>query len=679
MDDRCHMLERSRPAQLQLDRRVGAVHVLHRDYETRGVLSLSKCGVHRYAIDSSTDVLCCAYAVDNEPVKLWTPGDAIPAEFQEAAASSNWLACAHSAGFELMLEKLQLAPRYGWPTIPIARQRCTFAMASALALPSRLEKLADVLELSRRKDVAGHRLMLQMSKPRRAHKDEDPNQIYWFNDEERLQRLYAYCMADVEVERELYAHLQSLSPSEQAIWELDVQINARGFYLDQQLAVAAKKLAAAAVPEIDTELAEVTGGAVTAINQIARLQSWLREHGCAVESLDKRSVAALLKTELPFDVQRVLELRQDGGQAAVKKIAALLDRVGGSGRVRGSFVYHKASTGRWAGSGPQPQNLKRPEINDVDAAIAAVLTGDYNHVRSLYPRVLSLLGDLGRSLICAAPGRVLIGADFGAIESRVLAWVVNEQWKVEAYRRYDATRDPRDEPYCVLASRMLHLHEGSIKPGSRERIFGKTGDLACGYQGGENAIEKFAPGVFNKAEREQIKTEWRAAHPAVCKFWYAVDRAAWTAVRERGRVVACDPIVFKCAGNFLLLKLPSGRKLAFPFARTKLLDSQHGSVIFADNSDGQFRDCRNGAGAYGGLWTENIVSAIARDLLAEAVLRLEAAGYPIVLHVHDEIVCEVPEGFSSTDEFTRLMTQRPSWALDLPIAASAWTGSRYCK
>jgi DNA polymerase bacteriophage-type len=673
------MLERSALLSVQLDRRVDAVHVLHRDYETRGVLPLSKCGVHRYAIDFQTEVLCCAYAVDNEPVKLWTPGDAVPAEFREAAASPNWVGAAHNSSFEMMIEKLLLAPRYGWPTIPLERQRCTLAMASALALPGRLEKLGDVLELSRRKDVAGHRLMLQMSKPRRPHKDEDPNRIYWFDDQERLQRLYAYCMADVEVERELYSHLPSLSPSELAVWALDVQINARGFYLDQQLATAAKKLAAAAVPEIDIELAEVTGGAVTAINQIARLQTWLREHGCAVESLDKRSVAALIKTELPPNVQRVLELRQDGGQAAVKKIAALLDRVGSSGRVRGSFVYHKASTGRWAGSGPQPQNLKKPEVDNVDAAIAAVLTGDYDHVRSLYPRVLSLLGDLGRSLICAAPGRVLIGADFGAIESRVLAWVANEQWKLEAYRRYDATRDPRDEPYCVLASRMLHLPEGSVKPGSRERNFGKTGDLACGYQGGENAIEKFAPGVFNKAEREQIKTEWRVAHPAVVKFWYAVDRTAWTAVQERGRVVACSPVAFKCVGNFLLLKLPSNRKLAYPFARLKLLDPQHGAIIFADNSDGQFRDCRNGEGAYGGLWVENVISGIARDLLVAAMLRLEASGYPIVLHVHDEIVCEVPEGFGSTDEFTRLMTQRPSWASDLPIAASAWTGSRYCK
>jgi len=672
------MLEHATSA-ARFDRRIGAVHTVHRDIETRGLLPLSKVGVHRYAADARTEILCCAYTVDNEPVKLWTPDDAVPAEFREAAANPNWLAVAHNAAFEMTIEELLLAPRYGWPLIPVERQRCTLAMASALALPGKLERVADVLELSRRKDVAGHRLMQMMSKPRRAHKDEDPNQIYWFNDQERLQRLYDYCKADVEVERELYAHLQPLSTTEQIIWELDARVNARGFCLDQQLAAAAKKLAAAAAPEIDAELAEVTSGAVTAVNQIARLQTWLQAQGCAVDSLDKKSVAALLKTDLLPNVQRVLELRQNGGQAAIKKVAALLNRVGSDGRVRGSFQYHKASTGRWAGSGPQPQNLKKPETDDVAAAITAVSTGDYDYVRSLYPRVLSLLGDLSRSLVCAAPGHVLIGADFGAIESRTLAWVAGEDWKLEAYRRYDATRDPRDEPYCVLAGRMLHLPEGTVIPGSRERAFGKIGDLACGYQGGENAIEKFAPGIFSKQERERIKTEWRAAHPAICKFWYAIDRAAWTAVQERGRVVNCGRVAFKCSGNFLLLKLPSGRKLAYPFARPKLLDPQHGAVVFADSSDGQFRDCRNGNGAYGGVWTENIVSGIARDLLAEAMLRIETTGYWIALHVHDELVCEVPVGFGSTDEFTRLMTQRPSWALDLPIAANAWTGSRYCK
>src|SRR5262249_19696329 len=152
----------------------------------------------------------------------------------------------------------------------------------------------------------------------------------------------------------------------------------------------------------------------------------------------------------------------------------------------------------------------------------------------------------------------------GSIESRVLAWVAGEQWKLDAYRRYDATRDPKDEPYCILACRMLHVAEGTITPDQHERAYGKTGDLACGYQGGANAIEKFAPGAFGEAERKQIKTEWRAAHPKIKRFWYEIDRAAWTAVHERGRVVRCGPVALKCDSAFLQLKLPSGRKLSYP-------------------------------------------------------------------------------------------------------------------
>ena len=170
----------------------------------------------------------------------------------------------------------------------------------------------------------------------------------------------------------------------------------------------------------------------------------------------------------------------------------------------------------------------------------------------------------------------------------------------------------------------------------------------------------------------------RAAHRAIKQFWYDIDRAAWTAVRERGRVVRCGRVAFKCVGAFLFMKLPSGRKLAYPYPRI-IGDQREQNVVFADNAAGQFRDCRNGSGAYGGVWTENVVSGIARDLLAEAMLRIEAAGYPIVIHVHDELVAEVPIGFGSTEEFTRLMTRKPARALELPIAASAWTGTRYCK
>jgi DNA polymerase len=346
--------------------------------------------------------------------------------------------------------------------------------------------------------------------------------------------------------------------------------------------------------------------------------------------------------------------------------------------VRGAFRYHGASTGRWAGEGFQPQNLKRPVVEDLDAAIAAVATGDYAHMRSLYDRPLSVVGDCIRSMICAAPGHVLIGADFSSIESRVLAHTGGEDWKLDAYRRYDATRDPRDEPYCETACKIFGVPSGSYTKDAPERSVGKTCDLAFGYMGGLNAWRKFEPDRFTDEEVEEFKRQWRAAHPATKRFWYDIDRAAWTAVRERGRVVQCGRVSFKCSGAFLFLKLPSGRKLAYPYPRI-VGDEREQRVVFADNSAGQFRDCRHGQGAYGGLWTENVVSGIARDLLAEAMLRIEAAGYPIVLHVHDEVVAEVPIGFGSLEEFTQLMTRKPTWALDLPIAASAWTGSRYSK
>ena len=402
-----------------------------------------------------------------------------------------------------------------------------------------------------------------------------------------------------------------------------------------------------------------------------------------LRKLDKKTIEKLLLDAelLPPPVRRVLELRQGGAQAAVKKIDALLARAGDDDRIRGAFRYHGAATGRWAGQGYQPQNLKRLTVKDeeLDAAIAAVATGDYEHVRARYERPLAIVGECSRPTICAAPGHVLIGGDFSAIESRVLAWVAGEEWKLESYRRFDETHDPRDEPYCITACKIFRVPDGSFTKESPERGVGKICDLAFGYMGALGAWRKFEPDKFTDEEVEKFKAEWRAAHPKIVELWHALDRAAWTAVRERGRVVRCGCVAFKCTGAFLQLKLPSGRKISYPNPRIKVVSPREQVVVFSDNAAGQFTDCRHGHGAYGGTWTENIVSGISRDLLVEAMQRIEAAGYPIVLHCHDEIVAEVPEGSANTEEFTRLMTQVPSWASGLPIAAGVWSGPRYCK
>jgi DNA polymerase len=635
------------------------------DCETRSALNLKKVGARRYSADQTSDVWCVAWCVDDGPVQLWRPGEPPPIhEFADAVE-----VVAHNAGFERAIFADILGPRYKWPAIPTERWRCTMAASLALALPPSLAKVASVLKLPEQK---GNKSVVDLTcKPRRPRGDEDPNGLYWFDDPERLQALYDYCKQDVETERALWRWLSPLIPAEQELWQLDQQINDRGFYTDGRLILAAIDIATAADRAVQVELQEITGGEITTSNQVEKLQTWLAAQGCELKDLQKGTLsAALRRTGLDPKARRVLELRREAAHASATKFQALRAWRGFDGRIRGAFRFHGAATGRWAGGGPQPQNFRR-ESEGTAAKLAAVMTGSIDEVHKLGAPI-EIVGDVARCAVTAPPKHRLLTGDFSGMESRVLAWIASEQTKLDEWAKFDRTKDPNDDPYVIIGRSLGH-------PEADARAKGKIADLAFGYQGGLGAYKNFAPAedTASDAQVETFKLAWRARHPQTTQFWRGLDRSAVAAVHRCPAPITYGRLTLQCEqrgeSKFLFITLPSGRRLAYPFATLITNRFNHPAVDFMDNSHlaGWWAPCNRGLGAYGGLWTENVVSAIARDLLAAAMTRLEAAGYPVVLHVHDEIVCELPEREGSLDEFKYLIERLPDWAKGLSVSVSA--------
>lgn len=698
-------------------------HTLHRDYETRSPVDLRKAGAYVYLAHPDTDVWCCAYSVDDGPVKLWTPGDPVPPEFVECARNPDWTAVAHNDAFERLVERYIMRPRYGWPEIPLERHRCTMVMAYAMSLPGSLEDMLAALGTDAQKDAAGRRLMLTMSQPRRPRKGEAPG-LYWWDDAERRERLYAYCRSDIVGERAGGDRLVRLRPSEQRLWALDQVINDRGVYVDHELCVKAKAVVAHVAKKLDREMAIATDWAVSGCSSINDLKTFVRSHGVDTDALDREAVEELLsRQDLPAPVRRPLELRGEAAKASVAKIDSLLKGMSEDGRARGLMQFHAASTGRWAGRRFQPQNIKRPEIKDVDGAIDILLNHDPARAAALlemlYGPPLSVIGDCLRGMIRAPDGKKLLVADFSNIEGRVLAWLAGEAWKMDAFRAYDRGDGP--DLYLVTAAEILGIDVKTLNKHSPERqAYGKVPELACGYQGGVGAFQTMAHTYRVTIEDEvaqRIVKGWRAKHANVVSYWYALEEAAFEAVAHPGTVTTVRDTKFKVVGSFLWCQLPSGRALCYPYPETKWKKMPWGreevvhcaslAIAQAEYGDDllnyveetgvavvripQWKEVVSYKGVnsytrkwetiytYGGKLAENIDQATARDILAEALVRVEAAGYPVVLHVHDELVCEVDEDFGSADEFEHLMTQLPPWADGLPVAAEAWSGPRYRK
>jgi DNA polymerase len=478
--------------------------------------------------------------------------------------------------------------------------------------------------------------------------------------------------------RDAFYQMPELPPEEVEVYQLDQVINARGVPIDRNLAEAGRAVALKAKPALNEELADITGGAVTTVDQVGKMKTWLAECGCQVDGLTKNDVAAALRMPLDADVRRVLELRAAGAKNTAAKYGSMLGGLGEDDRLRDLLFYHAASTGRWSSRRVNIHNLARTSLKNPEPAIAAVMSRDLKRIAKLGPSPLVTLANIVRATICAPAGHTLLGADFSGIEARVLAWLAGERKKIAAFREFDRSGNAKFDPYLITAAGMFGVPIGTFKADAPERAVGKTADLAFGYGGGLNAWRNFEPDPANPLPDEKVeafKARWRQAHPAIVRWWYAINDAAIRAVERGGVVVTHGRIAFKKIDEHLFIKLPSSRLLCFPFAHTVKTAKGRKQIAAWDNAQGQWREQR----VWHGMLAENIVSGTARDLLVAAIRRLEAAGFPIIFHVHDELVAEIDADNVELERFKTLMTKLPDWATGLPVAANTWSGRRYVK
>ncbi|WP_207479539.1 DNA polymerase [Arenibaculum pallidiluteum] len=682
---------------------------LHIDFETRSTVDLRKTGVYPYAQHPTTDVWVTCWALGDGPIQAWYPGQPVPAELitHVEAGGELW---SHNAQFERVMWREILTPRYGWPLPRLDQWHCTAAMAASMSLPRDLDGAARVLGLDVRKDKEGAALMMRMARPRKVGAD---GSLTWWDEPDRIRRLTEYCARDVEVERALVGRLRPLSPTERQIYLLDQRINDRGIALDLDLIQAAQGVADRAVLRLNENLRQITKGRVTAATKAAELTRWLQEQGVETDSVAKAAVRSMLAGgDVTGAARAAIEIRGEAAKSSTAKLKAMLLAACEDGRVRGLLLYHGAGTGRWSGKLVQPQNFPRGTVEMVEHAIDLILAGDIDTLEILYAPALDVVSSLLRGCMVAADGHEFVCADFSNIEGRVNAWLAGEAWKVAAFRAYDAGTGP--DLYKLAYSRSFDVPVAEITKDQRQ--IGKVQELALGYQGGVGAFQSMAAlyGIaISDKEADNIKKAWREAHPAIVQLWRDLEDGAFRAVIRPGELVevARGRIKFRVKGGFLWMILPSGRPLAYaspsikpkemPWTEEvwvradevkphwKVLETARNGDVLVERPVVKDSVCYWGVDSrtrqwgpqfgYGGLWCENAIQAIARDLMAESMLRLEAAGYPILLTVHDEELAEVPAGFGSVEEFERIMTQLPRWAEGCPIAAEGWRGRRYRK
>ena len=645
------------------------------DFETRSNVDLKKAGLHRYFEDESTEILCMAWRIGDGPVSVWRPGEPDHWQLFEHVRSGG-LVIAHNNAFD------RAAWNKTFPWQPLAPEQCdcTMARGAAMALPQGLDQLGQALKAPIKKDRDGHRLMMRMCRPP------------FINDEDKLAALANYCKQDVEAERAIDKLVPLLSHSERRLWLLDQKINDRGVAVDIKLVERAYEAVQVAAERGHKEMARLTQGHVRKTSEVARIVAWLNSRGIACKSVAKGDTHELILRAGLFDdrvAAQVINLRRAAAKASTAKYQAILNSVCRDGRVRGSLRYHGASTGRWAGAGMQPQNFPQALDSLKVAETLEVLRGTPNGeeacnvIRLFVGEPLEMLSQCLRAMLVAKPGHRLIGGDYANIEGRVNAWLADEYWKVEAYANFDEGQG--EDLYKLAYAKAFGVPVGQVN--SHQRQIGKVMELSMGFQGGWRAFEKMGAKFdlsVGEERGEKLKHAWRDAHPAITSAWWELQDAAIEAVDRPGLSIPAygGKVTYKAAHGMLWCLLPSGRTLNYAAPRVKWSEATkerqpRRQVVF--NGVDSLTKKWGPKNLYGGLQCENIVQATARDLLAAGMLRLEAAGYPLVLTVHDENIAEVPNGVGDADQFAAIMEHLPAWAVGLPVAVKAWEDERYVK
>lgn len=646
------------------------MRVLAIDIETYSSEDLTKTGVYKYVEAKDFEILLFAYAYDDEPVQIidLANGEALPASVVGDLRNKKVLKAAFNANFEITCLRKHFI-------LNTAEWECTMVKSTMSGLPMSLDGVAKALKLKQQKMAVGKALINYFSKPCKPTKANGfRTRNLPHHDPEKWELFKEYCKQDVETEREIRKRMSffQIPDAEKELWELDQDINRRGVMVDLQMVGNAIRFDEAHKEALTEEATGLTG--LENPNSSTQLKEWLSDQMAReVESLTKTAIPDLLESTDCPNVTRMLELRQEMSKTSTKKYQAMADAVCADSRVRGLLQFYGASrTGRWAGRLVQVQNLPQNHIPDLDLAREIVKSGDRDMMELVFGNVPDTLSQLVRTAFIAPKGSRFIVADFSAIEARVTAWLAGEKWRLDVFNSHGKI-------YEASAAQMFKVPIEEITKGSPLRQKGKIAELACGYGGGVGALKAMGADKMGLSDKELQETinSWRNANPAIVRLWTDINAAAIKVIgspSQSENVRGCT--LFRDRG-LLGIKLPSGRQLSY--ARPRIGQNRFGGKSIIYEGINQTTRKWEQQETYGGKLVENIVQAIARDCLAVSMLRLNAAGYKIVMHVHDEAVLETPNDFGSLDEVCAIMGQPIEWAKGLPLRADGYETDYYKK